>query len=429
MYASTLDSCSAVCCSPSHIYAVPMKYRKIEQALDQIIRARINDSLPIKKPALSPRELIKNMEKTIREIVEFHHRGETAANLPFLLNTALKMKAGGMFHLLPEQTDFHTYNAWQGCFSRMEVMITASLNALNDTRLIDCFNERRCRFDEYHQLAQHTGKLTAEVMLIIERNAQAVSAAPLNEAESAAILHNIAGTRNRLREIEAQYVNLKHKHIIEEAARNLSRTLAMAWKSVDRVSRKASALILNQVHNVFQDFKATKAEPANSQTLIRQKESLERYWRLFESIGDQHRQEQIHRKLAVVEQTLSVINRTIQEQKHNETVLNAKNTYEVENTYNRFLDIQRNYAEGRIKTPEQSRAALVSLQKCINLLKAKGRRVKAADIQRFIHTSGIGEPETSLETLRSGYHLYKRAFYILLTAAAIGFAAVLYSQY
>jgi len=391
-------------------------YQKLEDELDKIILSEISSRIDGEHKNLSPDAINNILEKKNREIVEAHQQGNIASNLPLLFSGYLQTKEGGELYLSEKDlnsTEWENYIEKKG---RLEVLFGASLNALHEPELKHIVNEKNRKFDEIYHKTNLALLLIQNALNIKEEADETEQFIPRDEEETVSYFREIAPLKARLQEIESRCTELREDNCISQALQKLQTTIHLASKSIESKSKRASEFIFNQATAVFQNYKSTIPDISNANRIMLQKEEIARYKRLFESIGDENRKNQTGEFISVIEKKLAHLQKNIEKQKEQESLISEKNSRKINEVYEEFLVIKENYGDGKIDTRSRKKKSALKLKKCSDILKSNGHRVKAREIEMFLNSTGLvndKEPD-SVESFRSRYIFYKRAFFSLL---------------
>jgi hypothetical protein len=390
------------------------QYRRIEKQLDKIIVSEINARFSGKRKKQNPGKVREIIEKRNREIVTAHQRGSVALMVPALFKGYLQIQEGGELYF--EKGDFSNseFEIYFGRKSRLQALANASLNAMTDETLIQTIYRKKSIFEEEYRKAKEVVKLIEKADEIRRRSDEIDLAIPKDEEEAVSYLKNIAPLKADVQKIESRYIELKQSRYLAQVLQQLQNSINFAFKSIGSQSKKASEFLFLKASAVFKNYRATRANIAGIDAFIRQKEDLIRYYTIFDSIGDEDRRDQINSFVCVIEKSIEKLRGGVERQKQLETEISEKQDQEVHQAYQRFLDIKKQYADGKLEIENARKKAVSVLKKSCNALKASGLRIKAREVERFLNSTGIEKSEAS-ENVRPVQNLfYKKAFLMML---------------
>lgn len=384
------------------------RLKKLENELDKIIIAEINSRLS-KRKKIAPDTVNETIEEKIREIVRAHQDGKTASVIAPLFSACLQIRDDGKLSLDRRSSTIRQYESNLLKKGRLEVLLAASMNALNDDGAVETFRKKTETFDLKYRQILDIRRLAEEAGEIREKADKHGHVMPGSEATVISYLKDISPMRTGLQKIESAFVEFDSDQYIGEALRKLRNEIHHAWKSLGSLDHAAAGFILGQADAVFKTYRETKPEIANMDAFIGQKETLSRYFQLFESTGDEQRKEQIGSLISTIDATLETLDEKIAKQKEIETRVVEKSDREVDAAYEKFLELKEEFAEGKIDTRTKRNKTAARLRKYGDILKAHGRRVKARDIERFLNSTGLAKPEGLPRNT-----IYKWAFFAML---------------
>ncbi len=391
------------------------KHQKIEAELDKIIIAEINIRFAGKRRRhKNPSKIKELIEKKNREIVRTHQRSKTATNLSTLFSGYLEIKEGGRLHFGERDLNKKEFESYLGKKNRLEALLGASLNTLEEEDLISIVYRKKNIFDDEYAKAQEAMELVRQAEKIRQQADEPNLMVPDDEEAAISYLKEIAPLKASLQKTEIRYIEMKEDVYIAEVLQQLQRAINLSFKSINLQTRKASRFLFEQARRIFQHHKSARSDP---EELIRQKEALVRYYSIFDSISDENRKKQTRFFISTIETRITDLQKEMGKENDREIKISEKNKQDAETAYKGFLEIKARYAEGQLDTTAQKRRAVSRLKKCQNTLKSNVQRVKAREIERFINATGIDKeeekedvgPDAPVQNL-----FYKRAFLAIL---------------
>lgn len=390
------------------------KYQKIETELDKIIISEINSRFTGKPKKSNPGKVRTLIEKKNREIVRTHQRGKTASNLTMLFSGYLQIREGGKLFFGRDDLEKKEFESYLGKKNRLEALLGASLNTLKEETLINLVYRKRKRFDDEYHKAKEVMQLIQEAGNLRKEAEEPEMMIPKDEETAISYLEDIAPLTASLQKIESRYIELKEDVYIAEVLQQLQSAINLAFKSITLQSRKASRFLFDQVRLVFQKHKSARAGLSSIDEFIAQKEELVRYYTIFDSIEDDTRKKQTGNFILAVENAIEKLHERAARQKEREAEISEKNQQDVEDAYNRFLEIKEQYAEGDLDTSGAKRRAVSALKRSQYILRSNGQQIKARDIDRFLNATGINRKEGMSDAPQNAPQnqnmFYKRAF-------------------
>ncbi len=386
-------------------------YRNLNKELDKIILTEITVRFREKQKKLSVWKIADILEKKNSEVVRLHQQSRISSNLPALFRGCLEIKSGGRLFFEKEDLDKKEFDLWFGKKSRLEVLLNASLNALDDQELRNIFYRKRNRFEDAYLKA-------AEIVGLIAKAAEIRKSAdshdliiPKDEESAISYLKELAPLRASLQTTESRYIELLSEPYLTEILRQLQNAVHLAAKSLSSRGKKSSEFVFYQVSALFKNAKKTGTRVADLEEFMSQKEALVRYYTLFDSIGDDTRKKEIASFISTVEKNIGRLQKKVDEQKLLDNRISDENSRKTNAAYQDFLEIKEKFADGSPEVIGGQKNAVSRLTKCRDILNANGQRVKAREIDRFLNSTGIAKTD---EHFRTQYLFYKKAFMILL---------------
>ncbi|OQX27036.1 MAG: hypothetical protein BWK80_07350 [Desulfobacteraceae bacterium IS3] len=386
-------------------------YRNLDKELDKIILTEITVRFREKQKKLSVWKVNDILEKKNSEVVKLHQQSRISSNLPALFRGYLEIKSGGRLFFGKEDLDKKEFDLWFGKKSRLEVLINASLNALDDEELRNIFYRKKKRFEDAYQKAKEITGLIADALEIQKIADIPDSRIPKDEESAIAYLKELEPLKASLQKTESRYIELLSEPYLSEILRQLQNAIHLAAKSLSAKGKKSSEFVFYQVSALFKRAKKSGTHLADLEDSMNQKEALVRYYTLFDSIGDESRKKEIASFISTVEKNIGRLQKKVDEQKQHDNKISDENSRKIAAAYQDFLEIKKNFAEGSLDAAGGQKNAVSKLTKCRDILNANGQRVKAREIDRFLNSTGIAKTD---ENLKSQYLFYKRAFMILL---------------
>lgn len=391
-------------------------YEKLGNELDRIIIAEI--SARLKKRKKSDYEAVSEaIEQKNREIVEAHQAGKIASIVPSLFMAGLRIKENGRLHVTEKESTIGQYEKYIQKKGRLEVLLTASMNAMRDEELVDLIREKTRVFDNKYLLAKEAFELAENAVEIKKKADKHGLVMPRDEEAVIAYMREISPMRTGLQGIESRCIELPYDDYTQEAVRRLRNAVSQASKSIASLDQMVGGFIMGQADAVFKTYKATKAEIRNIDSFVAQKSALERYGNFFAISGDDAHREQIDSLIRIIDATLGSLNREVEKQKAAETQMSEKSGRDILEVYESFLKIKADFAEGKLESRKARKSAAAKLKKYGDTLKANGQRVKARDIDRFLYSTGLAKAETGTSN-PAVMRFYKWAFFITLSIAS-----------
>ncbi len=391
-------------------------YRNLDKELDKIILTEITVRFREKQKKLSVWKVNDILEKKNSEVVRLHQQSRISSNLPALFRGCIEIKSGGRLFFGKENLDKKEFDLWFGKKSRLEVLLNASMNALDDQELRNIFYRKRKRFEDAYQKATEIVGLIAKAAEIQKSADTPDMRIPKDEESAISYLKELAPLRASLQTTESRYIELLSEPYLSEILRQLQNAVHLAAKSLSSRGKKSSEFVFYQVSALFKTQKKTGTHIADLETLMSQKEALVRYYTLFDSIGDDTRKKEIASFISTVEKNIGRLQKKVDEQKQQDVRISDENSRKTSAAYQDFLEIKEKFSQGSPDVIGGQKNAVSKLTKCRDILNANGQRVKAREIDRFLNSTGIAKTD---EPFRTQYLFYKRAFLILLPVTVV----------
>ncbi|MDM8535252.1 hypothetical protein QUF70_00695 [Desulfobacterales bacterium HSG17] len=393
---------------------IEKKHQKIENELDMIVRTELNQRVGHKQKKKDIDSINRLIESKNRQIVEVHQKGKIINILPSMISGWLQTREQGSLYLSPEETIAQNYKEYNNIKERFETLFAASLMALPDKELISIVKSRQKLFYDNFTIIRELSILGTTVKNIAKQINMTESVKPQDEETAVSYLKGIAPLKTDLQTIEARYIEVKDSDYIEEAVKKLHGEIHWAAKSLDEKNKNAAKYLFDQANQIFHNYKSTSVSLKNLEIFTAQKQDLLRYLGIFDSIGDTERKSKIEGFVSSIDKTVLNQQDELLKQKEHEARLSEKIQNEINETYDRFLEIKALYAQGNLNTKIQQKNAEARLIKYRDTLIANGHRIMARDIERFINSTGIGKKNTRSATENSDDFDYKKGFHILL---------------
>lgn len=404
------------------------EYQKTEQALDRILTAEINDRLKKRPRSPHPAEVFAAIERINREIVQSHQTGALHDKLPRLFQTSLQLKENGRLHIPESALAAPEYRSYLAKKRRFDALMAASVFGLKNTSLKSLIHLKTEVFERTRRKAGEVLDLVREAREIRDALPKRRFTKPRDEAEATALIREIADHRTRLEEIESRHAVYAGDTGLETALSQLRKAANRTAQAIDAHTKRAVKFLMDQAGVIFKMYGSTHADIDNFDTFMAQKAELKRYRDLFEVLGDGERRDRVAGFIETVDATVDRLRKTIDARKELEARQADKDQQAVDAAYADFLEIKERYAQGNITTKRERKRVRARLGNTVDVLKANGQRVRAREIERFIHATGLdalmpggGSPTDA--TLRSAYLFYRKAFFILLPLC-VGLAAL-----
>ena len=411
--------------------ASPFDIDRLEDELDQIIRSEINRRLPLRPEIKNPNRVGESLEDRMAEIVRAHENETLMAIIPTLFAVSLQILARGALFFDRDDLPFRDFLLYEDQISRVRALTAASLTHLPQ-HILDIFDSKMKRFDQAFALLEKNREYIREIDKIRE-DAEQMELQYIRDEEDAVAFYKAAGTlRTRLVSIESVHTELKSAPFLEQGAANMQNAMHLATKSLTARTEKPARFLFSQAAAVYRQFQMTRVHLTGMEQFIRQKEELARYHKLFSETKDMTRAKKTAEFITSIDKTIDKLNRDIDREKTGEAASSQKENLKIQESWNRFQEIRKQYENGGITTVRQEKKASSVLNKCLSMLKSSGQRVKAREVERFLNVTGLGKgpliknpliknPHTKKkaadETLYAEYLFYKRAFFILLPVA------------
>ncbi|MDM8526193.1 hypothetical protein QUF80_22685, partial [Desulfococcaceae bacterium HSG8] len=381
--------------------------------------SEINNRFSGKRKKQNPWNVKNVIEKRNREIVKAHQKNKIGSMLPAIFRGYLHIREGGKLYFEEGDLDKKDFESYVGRRGRLEVLVNASLNSLQEEELKGILYRKKGTFEDKYRKAKEVIRLAEKASELARDTDQANVRIPKNEEDAISYLREIAPSKAALQKIESQYIELKEDAYIAEPLQQLQGTINLAFKSLAVQSRKASGFLFDRAGAVFQNYKSTKTNIAGIDSFMRQKEELERYVTLFDSIGDEKRKTQVNTFIRAIDKSIARVRKEIEKQKQREAAISEKNHQEVETAYESFMEIKKMYAQGNLTIKSKRNKAVSLLKKCRDALKSNGQRIKAREVERFLNSTGIEKSEEPEALPQSQNMFYKKAFLIILPVTII----------
>ena len=395
-------------------------YPKLEGELDRIVQAELNDRIGNRPHPKRLSDIGDIFEHRNRQIVTAHQQGTIADILYPIFISHLQSREGGRLHLSPESLAPADFSAYMAKKERFETLFSAAIMALPDRNLADIVTRMRTIFDEHHLKLREINRLAETVRQIRKKAVHTVEpTGSVTEKQSIHLLASLSPLKADLRAIESHCLAFRGNGYLKAAVQYLETELQAADKVIAEKGREASKSLFDNAGAVFHAFRSTPVSLSNTEQFVTQKEELARYAKIFESIEQADRKEQIERYIATIDTALQKLRQEIERQKESEARLTQKHQQEISEAYGRFLEIKDQFAGGLLSVESQRKNAAERLKHCRDTLIANGQRVMARDIDRFINATGIGKASVAGATLQPGgadqdTFDYKKGFLILL---------------
>ncbi|WP_207691742.1 hypothetical protein [Desulfonema limicola] len=406
---------------------IEKKHQKIENELDMIVRSELNRRVsqkPGNKDFSQKNTINQALESKNRQIVEIHHKGKVSNILPSMFSCWLQTREQGSLYLSAEETGEQSFKEYQNVKGRFETLFAASLMALADKELISIVKNKQKLFYDNYSIIREISVLTMTVKNIRKEINMTESVKPQDEEAAVSYLKEIAPFKADLQVIESRYIEIKEADYIEEAVKKLHGEIHSAAKSIDEKTQNALKYLFDQANQIFHTYKSTPASLKNLELFTAQKQELLRYSGIFDSINDIERKSKIEGFLLSIDKTVKNQQDELLKQKKHEARLLEKSQNEINETYNRFLEIKEMYSQGNLTAEAQQKNALAKLVKYRDILIANGQRIMARDIERFINSTGISKKNTGAASEHSEDFDYKKGFQILLPVTILLLLAV-----
>lgn len=395
------------------------KYKRLEKELDKIILSEITDRFSGKRKKRNPGKILGTIEKKNREIVRLHQQRRIASNLPVLFKAYLQLQEDGYLCFHNTDLDKSDVEPYHGKKGRLEVLINASLNAMQEDELMQIVYQKKKVFYETFLKAREVMALTEKAQSLTLKADEIGAVLPKDEDSAISCLRSFAPLRAELQQIESQYIALRQDDYIGEVLQHLQNAIHLAAKNITAKRQRTARFVFDQAKAIFQKHKSAKTRIGAVEDFIAQKEALLRYHKLFEGIGDQSRQDQTGFFISAIEKNIGKLQTHIQKEKQQETAISEKHEQEAKGAYARFLEIRKMYTEGELETRIGKKKAVSQLKKCTDILKSNGQRVRAMEIERFLSATEIAKSSDTDAPPPPQNLFYKRAFLAILPVTII----------
>ena len=400
------------------------KHLKISGELDRIVQTELNDRIGDKPHPKNITEISDIFEHRNRQIVIAHQKDTVDDILFAIFVSYLQSREGGKLHLPSDSLKPEVFSGYVKKKERFETLFTAAIMALKDRDLADIVHTMRMLFDEHHRKVKEINRLGATVRHI-RKKAENTAEIPSRVEESAVdFLMQLAPLKADLRTIESYCVEFRENTYLKTAVQYLENELQIADRVIAEKERDSSKFLFDNAGAIFHAYTSTPASLSNTDKFMAHKKELARYAKIFDSIGDMERREQVERFVHTIDGTLEKLRQEIEKQKEIEARAAEKHQQEVTDAYERFLEIKDLFAKNRLEAESQQKNAAEKLKKCRATLIANGQRVMARDIDRFINSTGLGKPDpvavlSSPDDSTEDAFDYKKGFLILLPISVI----------
>ena len=385
---------------------------KFESELDRIVRSELNIRINglRKKPDIAAVNDILEAEN--RRIVECHQKGTIPQAIPGLFASFLQTRRNGRLAVPPETAEKDIQAAYLNKKGRFETLFTAAIMTIDSPRLIEILHEKQALFENKFSLASELLRLRETTKRIRTSANMTVSESPGIEEKAVSQLTGLAPLRADLQTIEVRCREFQEDDYLTEAVQGLLREVRQAEKSVSEKGRKAARFLFDKASELFHRYKTTPAELPSLDRFVACREELIRYAKIFGSTGDDDRRERIQGFIIVIDRTIENLTEEIEKQKKQEALIAERQQREIEEATNHFLEIKQMYANGALSLESQKKNAGDKLKRIRDTLAANSQRVMAREVERLIHSTGIGKP---LPAKPAGDDFdYKKGFWILL---------------
>ena len=112
-----------------------------------------------------------------------------------------------------------------------------------------------------------------------------------------------------------------------------------------------------------------------------------------------------------VDVTIKTLTERIGQIKQQEVEVYDSINREVKEAYSSFMEIRQLFIDGLLDDVETKEKAEQQLVRCLKIMKSHGHRIKAREIERFIHATGIF---VSSDSSAKTELFYKKAFMTIL---------------
>lgn len=399
------------------------KYRKTDTELDRIVRAELNYRAGGKSGKKDIARTSEYIEARNRQIVEAHQHQRTAEILPAMLSCALQLKKGGSHCFGPDDLPAEMLQDYTNRKERFNTLFTAAIMALDDPVLREIVMGKQRSFEIYHERLDVLLALTRRVTKLQTEAGMISTESSGDEKKVTECLAELAPLRTELQNISAQCIEYQEDDYLEEAVQQLQQAVQSASRTVTEKGRSASRVLFETAGSIFHSYQSTPAIIQNMDRFLGQKEGLNRYLNLFETLNDTERRDQVKGFMDTVDGTIERLRYEVQKQKEHEARASEKLQQDVQETYEQFTEIREMYARGELTAESQMKNTGEKLKKYRDKLTANGQRILALEVERFINATGIGKPQTKLNA--DDPFNYKKGFYILLPITIILLVMVL----
>ncbi len=397
-------------------------YLKFEKELDGIVRTEINIRLNIRKKNIELNKITDEIESRNRHVVKAHQNNETEKILGPMFATFLQIQEGGRLYIPENKRDEEKFKAYFNAKERYETLFAAAIMALCDREPTSIINLKRELFRQKHKDLKEA-LLLMETVFAIEKEAEKkIEWNPARENEAVICLDELAPFKSDLKAIETKCAEYIKDDYLTEAGRMLQRAIRSAENSIARKTRKAAKFLFDRASGVFHMYRSTPLDITNYEKFMAHKQELRQYEKIFANAGDKDKEEKIKNFIASIDNSLSKLDKKIEKQKDLENLAAGKKQDEIQDAFNRFLEIKNMYADGLITADSQKKNTAIKLKKIRDTLIANGQRVMAMDVERFMNSTEMGVSQNKKTFLNPDENQdfdYRKGFFILLPITII----------
>ena len=393
------------------------RYPILEQELDRIIQAELNIRMSGGPKKVDLPRVNDIIEQKNRQIVEAHQGERIDGILTSLFSVYLQMKEGGRLHANREELSQRQLERYLSKKERFDTLFTAATMAVHDPELRELITEKRKLFDSEFIKARELVQLIGTVGHLKKEADMSIPVNPGLEETAIAYLKELAPLRSDLGAIEARALEFRDETYLAEGYRRLRQAIHSAGKSIARKEKKAAEFLFDQAATIFQTYKSTPSDLSYIQPFMEQKEELLRYFKIFDSLGDEDRKYRIQRFINSLDRTLQNLQAEVERQKAEEARISEKQQRKINEAYTRFQEMKEMFAQGELSADSQRKNAAQKLKKYRDIFTAHGQRIMARDVERFMNSTGIGKPPYPLAVAapkKSEKFDYRKGFLILL---------------
>lgn len=386
---------------------------KFENELDRIVRTEINIRINglRKKPNIDGINDILEAEN--RRIVESHQKQTVAQVLPGLFSTFLQTRPEGRLSVPSDASPNDLLAAYHHKKERFETLFTAAVMTLDPPRLVEIVHDKRDLFDKKIGIVSELRHLRETAKRIRVSAGMTLSDAPGIEEKAISRLMELAPFRADLQTIEMRAREFQEDDYLTEAVQSLLNEVHRAEKTVSEKGAKAARFLFDKASELFHHYKSTPAELPGLDRFVSCREELERYAKMFASVGDDDRRQRILGFIMVIDRTIEKLTTDIEKQKEQEARLADRQRRDIQDATDRFLEIKEMVTQGALTAESQKKNAGEKLKRIRDTFAANGQRVMAREVERLIHSTGIGAPPTGKRAGTDEFD-YKKGFWILL---------------